>query len=215
MPYDGPVDCPDQDCLVPVVFDDFTCEDGVINQAWFDKLNGIHNQLAEAICCVANSIPDNLQAIQFLPNPVTIFRIIRTLLQGTFDTGNINLNLNSLIGVTVPAGATGVLLQSACSVSGDQLQIGQSIAGEFAQIEVASTVGQLNGGNFSDPTQAPTLVTYADTNLGGNDNDNTSYPMIELNGGTNIAYRGKLIFQNLGFGLTTSTMSLRVIGFTF
>ena len=124
------------------------------------------------------------------------------------------INLNSLSGVTVPSGATGVMIQAATSVSGDQLQVGNTIAGEFAWVEAASTVSGISGANFFNVNAAPSLVSYTDSNLGGDDNDNTAYPIIPLSSGNSIAYRARVRYQSTtGIGLAFAQISVRVIGF--
>lgn len=152
------------------------------------------------------------QAIQHLNNPINILVHSQDRSSGNFDTGNVNLNLNSLSGVTVPQGAKGVILQAATSVSGNQSQIAQSNGSTLAFAWILAG-GTLSSANFTRVAQVSNMVSYADTNLGGDDNDNTSYPSVRING-TNLQYRAKVIFSNTS-GVDTGVIVLRLVAFTF
>ena len=145
----------------------------------------------------------------YLANPVTIIDIAQSKTGGNYDSGNVNLNLNTLPGVTVPSGATGCILQTATSISGDQLNVGQTVSGGFVWVQVGGT---LSGSNVFDPTALLNMSSYVDTNMGGNDNDNTSYPLVRLSGST-LAYRARVRWDSF-VGLDTAFISIRLVGFT-
>ena len=77
MAYDGTTDCAGAACLTPLVIADFTCADGTINQAFFDKLNGQIQLLAESSCSTQDVV---------FPQ-VTILSELLTE-TGTFETTN-------------------------------------------------------------------------------------------------------------------------------
>lgn len=149
---------------------------------------------------------------QVLPVPVRILNIARNRADGTFDSGNVSVNLNALAGVTVPAGATAAIVRCASSVSGqDQAGLGVASLFAYGHIEVAGTVGNLNGGNFFSPHAVVTQATYVDTNLIQSDNDDTNEVIVPLNG-TSIAYRAKCRFDNT-LGLDVGFARISIVGF--
>ncbi|MFQ3247916.1 MAG: hypothetical protein ACI9SP_004575 [Arenicella sp.] len=150
--------------------------------------------------------------VQYLNNPVDILNVSQAKGSGNFDTGNVNLNLNAISGVTVPSGATGVILQTATSVSGNNDRIGQanSATAGFAWIQAG---GSLSAVNFSSAGQVSNLVSYVDTDLGGSDNDNTSYPLVRLNG-TNLPYRARVYWGSDFTGTDAGFLRIRLVGFT-
>jgi len=151
---------------------------------------------------------------QMLANPVRILNVAQDRSAGTYDSGNVTINLNALGGVTVPAGAVAAIIRCGSSVSG-QNNTGGGVASLFAygHIEVARTAAQLNGGNFFSPMAVVTQATYVDTNLIGSDNDDTNDVIVPLNG-SSIAYRAKSRFNDT-FGIDVGVSRISVIGFIF
>lgn len=151
-------------------------------------------------------------SFQFLSTPVDIINVTQNRTSGSYDSGNVNLNLNTLSGVTVPAGATGVMLQTGVSVSGVQEYPGSSssITSSFAWILAGGT---LTGADMYQTNSRNNMVCYVDTNLGANDNDNMTYPIIELNG-TTLAYRARIKYPTSS-GTEHAVAVIRLLGFTF
>lgn len=151
-------------------------------------------------------------AFSFLSSPVDIINVTQNRTSGSYDTGNVNLNLNTLSGVTVPAGATGVMLQTGVSVSGVQEYPGSSssITSSFAWILAGGT---LTGSDMYQTNSRNNLVCYVDTNLGANDNDNVSYPIIPISG-TTLPYRARIKYPTSS-GTEHAVAVIRLIGFTF
>jgi len=156
--------------------------------------------------------PEPRPAMDYFTTPVTILNVSQTKAAGNFDTGNVNLNLNSLSGVTVPSGATGVVIQAATGINGNQERPGESssVTDGFAWIQAGGTLSNINATTVA---QIPNMVSYVDTNLGANDNDDTSYPMIKLNG-NNLAYRARVRWANTN-GVDTARLVIRLVAFTF
>ena len=153
--------------------------------------------------------------LEILDTPVTVLSFTRTRTAGDYDSTNVTLDLDTLSGVTVPPGAKGVILQTAVGINGYQESPGTSgggVGGAFVHIEAAKTAGLLNGGDLTNSGQVPTLVGYVDTNLGANDNDSTSYPIIPLND-TSIAYRAKARWDGTFTGTDNAFITIRVVGF--
>jgi len=151
------------------------------------------------------NLPD--VGISMLNTPADILNVAQPA-TANYDSGNVNLNLNLISGVTVPAGAQGVILQAATSISGDQLRVGQNIDGGFVWIQAG---GALSSANSFSPATAANVVSYVDTNLGGNDNDSTSYPMVKING-TTLPYRARARWDGFN-GLDTAYLRMRLVGF--
>ena len=151
-------------------------------------------------------------AFEFLSTPKDIINVTQNRTDGSYDTGNVNLNLNTLSGVTVPAGATGVMLQTGVSVSGVQEQPGasNSTTSSFAWILAGGT---LTGSDMYTTNARNNLVCYVDTNLGANDNDNVSYPIVKLSG-TTLAYRARIKYPTSS-GTEHAVAVIRLLGFTF
>lgn len=151
---------------------------------------------------------------QILPVPRRILNVTQARSDGTFDSGNISINLNAVAGVTVPAGAVAAIVRCGSSVSGqDTPGLGVASLFAFGHIEVASTVAQLNGGNFFSPMSVVTQATYVDTNLIQSDNDDTAEVIVPLNG-TSIAYRAKVRYNN-NLGIDSGTARISIVGFIF
>lgn len=113
MAYDGTTDCPDQSCLTPLVFDDFLCADGTLNEAWLNRLNDRLALLADSICCVAGStiassttaanqdfigvvstnIYSNLYVRQFASSTVIIDVNIDNMIEVSVDPANLEQDL--------------------------------------------------------------------------------------------------------------------------
>ena len=151
-------------------------------------------------------------AFVYLTNPVDILNRAQTKASGNFDTGTVNLNLNSLSGVTVPSGATGVILQTCCGVSGNQSRIGESNSATFGYSWIQAG-GVPSSATFTHVGQASNLVNYVDTNLGGGDNDCTNYANVRISG-TTLAYRGRIYWGSNFTGVDTGYCIIRLVGFT-
>jgi len=151
-------------------------------------------------------------SVTMLDTPVRILNVAQARADGTYDSGNTTVNLNSLSGVSVPTGAKAAIIRANSGISG-QNDSGGTIASLFAycHIEIARTSALLNGGNFFSGQAVPTQITYVDTNLQHNDNDDSAEAMVGLNG-TSFAYRAKCRFND-NFGTDTGIARLTLVGF--
>ena len=214
MAYNGPTDCPDEACLDPVVINDLSCASGAgldqvtkIDQAFFDLLNNRFDALAQAVCCVSGQ-----GGFPPLDTPVEILNKQQDRDQGTWDSGNITVDLEALPGVTVPSKAVGAILRFATSISGNEAA-GDKFA--WLHISAAKNIGLLDTGGYESALEAPTLVTYVDTNLGFNDNDDTNDASIAIErsgSAVNFAYRAKIRYAD-ALGVDTGYARIYLVGF--
>lgn len=157
-------------------------------------------------------LPAQPAGTSYLSAPVDILSVNQSKSGGDYDSGNVNLNLNTLSGVSVPAGATGVILQTATGVNGNQDRIGQSNTATFGYAWIQAG-GTTSSTTFTNVGQASNLVSYSDTNLGGGDNDNTSYPLVKISG-TSLTYRARVYWSSDFTGEDTGFLRIRLVGFT-
>lgn len=174
--------------------------------AWLNTLKNNQIELCEAI--------DNFDpaSVTMLDTPVRILNVAQARADGTFDSGNTTVNLNSLAGVTVPTGAKAAIVRCSSGNSGQDTR-GGPISSLFVHchIEIARTAALLNGGNFFSGQAVPTQVTYTDSNELDGDNDNCNDAMVGLNG-TSFAYRAKCRFNDT-FGIDTGIARISLVGF--
>ena len=215
MAYNGTTDCPDDVCLAPVVINDLSCAAGAgldqvsqINQDFFDLLNSRFDALSTAICCVAGTVGN----FPPLDTPVEILNKQQDRSAGTWDSGSITVDLEALPGVSVPSGAVGAILRCANGINGNE-DPGDAFA--WLHISAAKNTGLLDTGGYESVLEAPTLVTYVDTNLTKSDNDSTNDANIAIDrvgNAVNIAYRAKIRYAD-SLGTDTGFARIYLVGF--
>jgi len=174
--------------------------------SWLNTLKNNQIELCEAI--------DDFDpaSVTMLDTPIRLLNVAQERSAGTFDSGNVTVNLANVSGVTVPNNAKAAIIRANSGISG-QNDSGGTIASLFAHchIEIARTAALLNGGNFFSGQAVTTQITYVDTNLQHNDNDDSTEAMVGLNG-TSFAYRAKCRFND-NFGTDTGIARLSLVGF--
>lgn len=211
MAYDGPTDCPDEDCLEPLVFDDFVCADGTINEAWLNRLNDRLELLAESICCVSQS-----SQIQLLTEPEEIYSLTLDSSGGTseeVDTGVVTLDLDTLVlaGVgSVPTNAKGVIVRCQTAVNGNQTDPGVSNSASHAILAVEGDLASVNA--FSKSKE--NVQSYVDTNLGAGDNDDINTSIVSASSLPDLKYRAIGLFDESSVEIDdTIIIRLHLVGF--
>lgn len=131
---------------------------------------------------------------------------------GGFDTGVVTVDINTIS--AIPTDAVGVMLRTSSGVNGQDIEgLPDADLLGWAWVLVAKKAVSIPLVDMFSSAQHPVLTSYSDTNFLNGDNDNISYPHIELNG-DDISYKCTATWANTN-GVDTATMRIDLVGFYF